>query len=805
MAKIQHNSFQDTINELLTEAEKRGVIQLTFEGESWNGTDMIVNGQNMLNFGTCGYLGLENHPYLIEKSIDYTRKYGTQFSVSRTYLASQQSNNLEELLSIIFQGKPVLTFTSTTMLHSAVLPCIVGNNDLVILDQQCHASIQTACQLLVAKGIAVDIVRHSNLEMLEHKIKQNRDKYTNIWYMVDGVYSMYGDVAPIEEINELMEKYSCLQLYVDDAHGMSWYGKNGAGRIFDECLLNGRTMYMSTMAKGFGVMGGIAVFTSQKWYDKVRIYGGSLTHSHPIPPPIMGACIASAELHLTDAIEKLQISLQEKTRYANKLFLETELPIISNPETPIYFVGTGQPITGYNLNKRILDDGFYVNIGMFPAVPIKNTGLRFTITNHNSLEDIKALVDSLSYHYPKALEEVGKTKNEVRKAFKLPMLSNEIVEEKEKKSFEFNITITQDIHQIDKSLWDAIYIGKGNYDYKSLVAIQEAFSGNTNTEDNWDFYYIIIQDQNQECLLATFLTCGLVKDDLLSSSSVSKEIEKTRKSDPYFMCSKTLIMGSLFTEGEHLYISPKLTKSTECVSELLKIIHDIQTKENCTNVILRDFSEKEKHLFQLFHDEGYFKVNMPNANNIVGLQKNNNIDYIDLLSPKSRKNIRYEVIKNSNNSTLEIKNTLSEQELLHFYELYCQVSNKNYDINVFKYPFKLFQKINNEENWEFGVLKDLNDKTLGVILCCCSGKTYTPILIGIDYDKNEKFKSYKTILYETVLEARRREFDKLYFGFSADYEKRKLGAKQIEKFAFITSKDLFNFELLETINNGKFS
>ena len=801
MAKINHHNFNDTINDLLIEAETRGVIQLNFESKFWEGSKMLVGNQEMKNFGTCGYLGLEFHPKIIEKSIEFTKKFGTQFSVSRTYLKSRDSILLEEMLSEIFFNKNVISFTSTTMLHSAVIPSIVGYRDLIILDQQCHASIQTATQLVVTKGVKIEVIRHSNLDMLEKKIKELRNNHDKIWYMIDGVYSMFGDIAPIDEINELMNKYPQLHLYVDDAHGMSWFGKNGCGRIFEKTIQNERTMYVSTMAKGFGVMGGIAVFPNKEWYNKVIIYGGSLTHSHPIPPPMLGASIASAEIHLSDEIYELQYALREKLKFANLMFQNADLPIISNPETPIYFLGTGQPSVGYNLNKRILDDGFFVNIGMFPAVPIKNTGLRFTITNNNSKDDIKDLVECLKYHYPKALEEENCSQNEIRRAFRLP-LQIEKQSEKLVESDNFIIIYSNSISEIDKKSWDNCFENKGNFDYDSLELMEKSFKNNKKIEDNWNFEYIVIKDLENKVILATFLTSGIMKDDLLSKTEVSFLIEQKRLADPYYLCSNTLVMGSLFTEGEHLYLDKQNSEWKSCLKILLNRITEIQKESNIQNTILRDFSVEESELFSIFHNEGYFKFTMPNSNVILDLQKEKEKEYIETLSTKSRRNIRSEVVRIAEKSIYEVKNKLSLTELEKFYEFFTKVNNKNLAINIFKYPYKVFEQLNEKENWEFGLLKsnNLENEILGIVVCFKSKNNYFPLEIGFEYSKNNEFFTYKSLLYNLTLNARNRGFSKIHFGVSADFEKKKLGATQIEKYAFISTQDQFNFDVIDKIS-----
>src|SRR6185437_3522259 len=376
-----------------------------------------VAGAEMVNFGTCGYLALEMDQRLKDGVKEYAELYGTQFSVSRTYLTSGPNIDLEVLLSQIYNGAPIIVSPSTSSAHIANIPSLVRDTDLAILDQQVHMSVQTAVQLARVKGAHVEMIRHSNLEMLEDKIKLLMNKYDKVWYMADGVYSMYGDVAPIHDLIALTKKYEKFYLYVDDAHGMSWYGKHGAGYIYETVGVPDKMVLVTTLAKGFGVTGGITIFPDRTHFEKVSLFGGPLTYSHPIAPPLLGAAVASAQIHLSDEIYQFQAELKDRIDYCNALLAETNLPVISSRITPIYFVGVGQPKVGYNVVKRLMDEGYFVNLALFPAVPVKNTGIRFTLTRHITEPDIKGLVDAMTHHFQLALADEGKTEDDVRRAF----------------------------------------------------------------------------------------------------------------------------------------------------------------------------------------------------------------------------------------------------------------------------------------------------------------------------------------------------------------------------------------------------
>ncbi|MCG8576677.1 MAG: bifunctional aminotransferase class I/II-fold pyridoxal phosphate-dependent enzyme/GNAT family N-acetyltransferase, partial [Flavobacteriales bacterium] len=792
MAQINHNNIVDTINDIALQARQREISHLTFGGKIWDGRFLFIDGKEMLNFGTCGYLALESHPSLNENARDFVSAYGTQYSISRAYATAQTNLELEDKLSQIFDGRENLVFSSTTIAHISVLPIVIKPTDAIIMDQQAHVSMQTAAQLVSSKGVPVEVVRHSNLEMIERKIQSLRNRHDKIWYIMDGVYSMYGDIAPLDELNKLAEKYPSLHFYVDDAHGMSWCGTNGCGAVFDTFKHNNKTLLVSTMAKGFGSVGGIVIFPNSESFEEVRLHGGALAYSHPIVPAVIGASYASALIHLSPEIKDLQNELQKKIQYCNKLLAKTDIPVLSDPKTPIYFLGTGQPNVGYNMNKRILDEGFYVNIGLFPAVSVKNTGLRFTLTNHHTYDDIKAFVDALAYHYPKALEEEGKTVNDVRKAFRMEPLG-EVAKPSKKENSKLELRLFNSISDVDKKLWRSCFPDPGNSTWDALYYLEKAFQGNELIEDNWKFYYLFVMN-GDEVVAATYLTSGIMKDDLVSPAEVSVSIEKEREKDKYHLCSKTLMMGSLCTEGEHLYVDRKHPKWREAIIEMVGKLFDIQDEDDLNSLILRDFDKSDSRIKRLFNELGFFQMDMPNSNTISGLQKTRQRDYLSLLSAKARRNIRYEVLKYENEFKFEVKKTLSDDDLKRIYQLYRNVGERNYSINIFPYPYSFYEMARECANWEFVLLKDLKNEILGAILCYKDGTTYAPVVIGMDYDYKTESSIYKQIMYRTVVSARNRGFDKVLFGFSADTEKRKLGAVQNEKVAFVNVIDQFNIE-----------
>lgn len=798
MAKINHNSYHDTVNDLLEQAQKKGVMYLENSDDMWLGNHMQMDGRKLVNFGTCGYLGLETNSQLIRKSLEYTAKYGTQFSISRAYVISQQNRTLEEELSKIFDGHNVLVYSSTTLTHMSVLPVIIGARDAVIIDRQAHFSMQTVMKLVEAGGVPSELIRHNNMEMLEDRIKALKDKHDKIWYVIDGVYSMYGDLPPYEELNELARRYPQLHFYADDAHGMSWSGVNGRGCAFERLACKDRAVIISTMAKGFGSVGGMAIFPDEATYTKVLRFGGPLSYSHPIAPGVMGASMASAQIHNSDEILSLQHKLRENLKYCNELLSETDIPVLSNPDTPIFFVGTGEPKVGYNLNKRILDAGYYVNLGIFPAVAIKNTGLRFTVTNHVSKEDIKNFVEAIEYHYPQALKEERRTLNEIRSAFSLPN-----VETRKPKSVvhhhALELTVAESVTDFSRELWNEVMNLESGCSYDNLQMIEKIYSGNDLLEDNAEFLYYIVRDKSSgKVVCCTLFSLMLMKDDMFEPMGKSIGVESTRQYDPYYLTSRTYFMGTMLTEGNHLYID----YNTDWKSALRLILDHLsikQVQKDVNNVILRDFDASNEPLKEHLYDLGFAKIDLPNSNIIYNLDEYNEEAFYLSLSSRNRRHIRDDVFRYQKELSTEICNELSEEEILVATKLLQNVTSQNLAVNLFDFPEKMIHLMNDNRSWEF-IKIYLKDQLVAIGFCHQLNKNYYPMLVGLDYEVNASHKVYKQMLYQVVMRAIKLNCERVFFGLSADTEKKKLGAQQCSRIGFISILDNYNFEILTNMS-----
>src|SRR5690606_12520316 len=151
-------------------------------------------------------------------------------------------------------------------------------------------------------------------------------------------------------------------------------------------------LLFTTLSKTFGASGAVLVCPNKKFHQTIKNFGGPLTFSAQLEPASVAAAIASADIHLSEEIYTLQDQLSQRIAYFNKLLDKTQLPLVDRNESPVFYIGTGMPATGYNFVKRLMNDGLFVNLGLFPAVPVKNTGVRITIARHNQHEDMEQLV-----------------------------------------------------------------------------------------------------------------------------------------------------------------------------------------------------------------------------------------------------------------------------------------------------------------------------------------------------------------------------------------------------------------------------
>lgn len=370
-----------------------------------DGAWLTVKGRRVLNFGSCAYLGLNTDQRLKSAAIEAIERFGPVFSSSTAYTSVDLYTDLEAKLRNIFNA-PVIVPTTTTLGHLAALPVLIGYDDAVVVDSQAHSSVHLATQILIAEGISVKPVPHNDLTVLEEALVEQSELHRHVWYIGDGVYSMFGDAAPARAIMDLIDRIPNAFAYFDDAHGVGWKGANGRGWILDAVPWHPRLVIAASLAKSFGSGGAALAFPNEAMADRVQIAGGTMTFSGPLHPAELGAAVAACDIHLSTEVATRQTALARQIELVRSSLLTAGLPVVNTEATPLWFIKVGGTRQALEVTQRMLDYGFYLNFAAFPAVPVGQAGFRFTHTLYHTTEQIQSMIDALEHTY-KAV--VGRT------------------------------------------------------------------------------------------------------------------------------------------------------------------------------------------------------------------------------------------------------------------------------------------------------------------------------------------------------------------------------------------------------------
>jgi 7-keto-8-aminopelargonate synthetase-like enzyme len=795
----------ELIDDAVSDALAHGVLQLQVEDEPLDGRTIRVGGRRLLQFASCSYLGLELDPRMREGVAAAVARYGTQFSSSRSYLSAPAYEELEALLERIFEA-PVVVSSSTTLGHLSALPVLVEEDDAVIMDHQVHQSVQLATAQLRLQGNPVELVRHGHIDLLEEKVRELASSHRRVWYLGDGVYSMYGDFAPVKALSWLLSRYEQLHLYVDDAHGMSWTGRHGRGFAAQHFAGHERVVIAVSLNKSFAAAGGAIVLPSEELRRKVRNCGPTLMFGGPIQPPMLGAAVASARIHLSPEIDALQAELRERLAFTNRTALELDLPLVSDALIPIRYIGTGVRAAAYDMTARLLERGFCMNPAAFPAVGSRRAGVRFTITRHLREEDIRTALEAISEQLPASLASAGLGRDDVNRAFGLARTRH--AGPRQPESSTLSLLHAQSISELDAEEWDACLGERGMFDAATLAMFEDVFGSHQPPESRWSFHYFVVRDATGNVVLATFFTDSLWKDDLLAAASVSEEVERRRMHDPYFLTSRTLSMGSLLTEGDHLFLDRK-AEWRGALQLLFAALEEAREECEASSVVLRDLSAEDDELAGFLADADFLRLPAPETFEI-DVQWRSRDEYLEMLSRRARRFHRRLVIPMEDAWQQEIVVAgaagLENEEWAHLQQLYRNVQERHLALNTFPLPSQLLPQIMKTPGWELLRLRlrpehggSRDAATAGFALCHAGATRYDWLLVGMDYRYAESFGLYPQLMSRVLRRAEQLERARVGLGLGSAAMKRRFGAEPLKRAMYVQSVDRYNRDVLELV------
>ena len=788
------------LEEMLREGLDMGLILRTPDDRPLDGRALEFGGERAVNFASCSYLGLELDPRLQAAVCAAARRYGTQFSSSRTYVQAPPYPEIEERLQELF-GRPALMMPSTTLGHVATLPVILGSRDLVILDQQVHHSVQMAVNHVRAQGTRVEMIRHNDVDQLEEALR-GAGAYRHVWYLVDGVYSMFADFAPFARLGELHDAYEQLHLYIDDSHGVGWHGRHGRGPALEALSGRERILIAASLNKSFASAGAAIVFPDARLKQRVQLLGGPMIFAGPVQPPMLGAALASLRIHLSDELAGLQARLRERIEYCNELLHEFRLPLASDDLTPIRFVPVGLPAAARALGRRLMDDGLFVNPSTFPAVPMKQAGVRFTLTLHQQPEDIRRLVEALARHVPEVMDgRPGASPAPTPRPAPAPGAHPAL-------ALEHHTTI----EALDPDEWDRLLGDRGTFTADGLRFLERAFSGGR-PEDEWGFHYYVIRDRADRPVLATWCTDALWKDDMLAPGAVSAIVEQRRCEDPYYLTSRTFAMGSLLTEGDHLYLD-RSGDWRGALDLLLAAVGDDAAQAGAATVMLRDIAAEDRELGAALHDRGFVRVAVPDSQVIAPVPADD-ATWLARLSSRARALQRREVLSREGLYDVEFlrrgTRTPSAAELAHLHALYANVRARSLELNAFELPPTLLSEMLEHDCWELMLLRlsaaagPAAGRTVAFGAHFVGPRHYAPLLVGLDYEFVLSHGTYRQALRQALLRGQSLGAETIMLGMGAALEKRRLGARPRSHVAYAQSADHYSQEVLADLQASALS
>ena len=350
-------------------------------------TEVIMEGRKVLMFGSNSYMGLTNHPKVIEAAVEATRKYGSGCAGSRYLNGTLDIHKEFEQELAEFVGKEdAIIFSTGFQSNLGVISCIMGREDYIVCDELDHASIVEGRRLSFAKPMKY---KHNDMVSLEKTLKRCDPEALKL-IIVDGVFSMEGDLANLPEIVKFKEKYNCCVM-VDDAHGLGVMGQGGRGVCNHFGLTDQVEMIVGTFSKSLAAIGGF-VAADKEITNWIRHHARSYIFSASNTPAATAAARQALRIIKSEP-ERIE-NLWNITNYALNNFrqLGFEIGTTSTPIIPLYIRDFDKT---FIITRMLFDEGVFVNPVIPPACAPEDTLIRFSLMATHTKEQIDIATEKL--------------------------------------------------------------------------------------------------------------------------------------------------------------------------------------------------------------------------------------------------------------------------------------------------------------------------------------------------------------------------------------------------------------------------
>lgn len=351
------------------------------------GSTCIIEGKEVIMLGSNNYLGLTIHPEVRAAAMKAINDYGTSLTGSRlmngTHLLHE---NLEKELAEFLGKEACLVFTTGYQANLGVLSALMNKGTVAVMDKADHASIYDGIRL--AKGDSVGF-NHNDMKDLDRSLSEIDSEIGKL-IIVDGVFSMEGDIANLTEIQELAAKYQT-RLAVDDAHALGVLGRGGRGTADHFNLVNKVDLIIGTFSKTLASIGGYVV-GDHKVIDFIKHFGRSIIFSASLPPASIMAAQTALQVLKREPERVERVNANAHYMHENLRSLGFD---IGHTQTPIIPIMIGDEILTLTLWRELLDAGVYINPAVYPAVPRERSLLRTSVTSEHTREQLDKTLEIL--------------------------------------------------------------------------------------------------------------------------------------------------------------------------------------------------------------------------------------------------------------------------------------------------------------------------------------------------------------------------------------------------------------------------
>ncbi|MFY0608058.1 MAG: pyridoxal phosphate-dependent aminotransferase family protein [Cyclobacteriaceae bacterium] len=361
--------------------------------ESEQGATVRVDGKDVLMFGSNSYLGLTSHPKIIEAADGALKKYGSGCAGSRFLNGTLDIHDeLEHRLAKFLKKESVLMYSTGFQVNIGVIPCVTERDDYIIMDELVHASIIEGARLSLAKKLKF---RHNDMDALEKKLQLCPIESLKL-IVVDGIFSMEGDIARLPEIVTLAKKYNAM-VFTDCAHAIGVIGDHGAGTPDHFGLTDEVDFIGGTFSKSLASLGGF-IASDKSTIDFLRHRSRAMMFSASITPASTAAALAALDIIETDDSYRLRV--WENTNYAMQSLKELGFDT-GKSESPIIPIYVRDYLKTFQLTTYLMEQGVFVNAISSPAVAPEDTLLRFSLMACHSKTQIDEAIEKIERGFRK--------------------------------------------------------------------------------------------------------------------------------------------------------------------------------------------------------------------------------------------------------------------------------------------------------------------------------------------------------------------------------------------------------------------